>query len=77
MSSIDQNARENRLSYKFGGYSFIGFLIGLTLFIIGMLAVKPFGNGHFIPLGLIGVGILIFGLGIVMEILTFIVAITE
>ncbi len=77
MSSNEQNVHKNRLSYKLGGYSFIGFIIGLTVFIFGMLAVKPFGNDHFIPLGFIGVGLLIFGIGILIEILTFIVAITE
>ncbi|OLS19466.1 MAG: hypothetical protein HeimC3_45460 [Candidatus Heimdallarchaeota archaeon LC_3] len=77
MSSIDHNVHRNRLSYKLGGYSFIGFITGLVLFIIGMLVVKPFGNEHFVPLGLIGLGMLIFGIGILIEILTFIVAITE
>ncbi|MFW9928673.1 MAG: hypothetical protein ACFFD1_04720 [Candidatus Thorarchaeota archaeon] len=77
MSSIEKNDYEKRLSYKLGGYSFTGFIIGLSLFIIGILSIRVFGPTNFIPLGFIGIGIIIFLIGVIAEILTFIVAITE
>ncbi|MHA2337150.1 MAG: hypothetical protein ACXACX_07595 [Candidatus Hodarchaeales archaeon] len=77
MTTTDLQTRKNRLSYRIGGYSFGGFIIGLVLFILGMLLIRFLGNDHVIPLGLIGLGIVIFVLGVLAEILTFIVAITE
>ena len=78
MTTTNQNSfRSNRLSYKLGGYSFTGFIIGLFLFIIGILSTRVYGSDHFIPLGLVGVGILVFFIGVIFEILVFLVAITE
>jgi hypothetical protein len=77
MTATDHKTRKNRLSYRIGGFSFSGFILGLVFFILGMLLIRFLGNDHIIPLGLIGLGIVVFALGVLAEILTFIVAVTE
>ena len=77
MSIHDRQARARRLSYLVGGISFKGFIFGMILLITGILLIKFFGNQFYIPEILVGVVILSMALGVIVELLTFIVAVTE
>ena len=77
MSKPVERIYQGRLSYRIGGISFLAFIMGMSLFALGIISVRFLEPGSLLTYGMIGIGLLTFVAGILAEILTFLVAIGE
>ena len=77
MSIHDRQLRARRLSYRVGGISFKGFIVGMTLLVAGILAIKLYGNIDYIPEIFVAIGIIAIAYGVLVELIVFLVALVE